>query len=208
MRWLPIIAAASVGAPAFAQEYAYNTFSSDFGYETLAGSTVAGAATSNGYTDTANRFVSLRSGAITELIIAMSHNGQGPNSFDINLRADDNNSPGDIIHTWTITDLAFPFDGMYHDPLRIPVIEQVTLQEGVAYWLDMHATADDSWMVWHFTRPPVFETVAQRFAPDGDWNVLQPGFTSAYAVVIPAPAAGGVGCVSLGILLACRRRRR
>jgi hypothetical protein len=205
MKWLHFVVAASISTPALAQDYAYNTFSANFGYETLAGSTVSGEASSPGYTDTANRFVSLRSGNITEFIVPVSHNNAGPNSFDINLRADNASSPGDIIHTWTIVDQALPFDGVYHEPIRVPVAETVTLQEGVAYWLDMHATARDTWMVWHFTRPPIFETVAQRFSDNGVWNVLQPGFTSAYAVVVPAPAAAGI--VPLAIWIACRRRR-
>lgn len=206
MRRLVCIAATSVSAPAVAQEYAYNTFSADFGYETLAGSTISGTGTEPGYTDTANRFVSLRSGNITELIIAVSNNNaRGTNSFDINLRSDNANSPGEIIHTWTVVDQASVFDGVYRDPIRVPMLDAVPLEAGVAYWLDMHATADDTWMVWHFTRPPIFETVGQRFSSDGEWTILQPGFTSAFAVVVPAPSAAGV--LPLLFWIASRRRR-
>lgn len=190
-------------------DLAYSTFSAGFGYETLAGSTVSGAQTGAGYTDTANRFTSALGGDITDIWIAVSHNaGIGPNMFDINLRADDAGSPGDIIHTWTLTDAAFPFDGAYHDPVHLAVDDGVQLQAGVSYWIDLHATDPGSWMVWHFTSPPLFETVAQRSSPDGAWNVLNPGFTSAFAIgVVPAPGAAGVLTLAAAALGGRRRRR-
>ena len=204
----PALATAAVvagGSSALGQQFAYNTFSGSFQYEILAGSTISGSQTTPGYTDTANKFISALSGNITDLWVAMAYNNAGPNVFDINLRADANNSPGAIIHSWTLVDQAFPFNPEYHDPVHVIVTDPVPLVAGTAYWLEMHAGDPASWLVWDFTRPPLFQTVAQRFTPGGGWNVLNPGFTSAYAVAVPAPAVGAV--ILIGVAMARRRVR-
>lgn len=198
-----LVVAACAGAAS--ADLAYDTFSAGFGYETLAGSNVTGAQSGPGYTDTANRFTSMATGVITDLWVAVAH-ASGPNAFDIHLRADAAGTPGAIIHTWSLTDAAFPFDGAYHDPVHVTASEVVTLEEGVAYWLDLHAADPRSAMVWSFTRPPIFETVAQRFAPDGNWTVLDPGFTSAFAIAV-VPSPGAVVALLGAAALAGRRRR-
>ena len=184
-----LVWAAAMGAPASAA-IAYNTFAADFGYEFLAGSTIAGDAAQPGYTETANRFTSLATGAITDIWIPVAHNG-GANTFEIQLRADAGNVPGAIIESWTLVDQAFPFIPSFQDPIHLALNSTTVLQQGTPYWINLRAGADDSWLVWDFTRPPIFETVAQRFAADGAWNVLSPGFTSAYRIdVVPEPTIG------------------
>jgi hypothetical protein len=191
-------------AAAAGQNFAYNTFSGNFQYEVLAGSTVSGASTTPGYNDTANQFVPTQSGNISDIWVAMALDA-GPNEFVINLRSDDNHAPGGVIFSWTLTDRAFPFDPNYHDPVHLVVTDPVPIQQGTPYWLEMHAGTPTSWLVWDFTRPPLFQNVAQRFSENGPWNVLQPGFTSAYAIaVVPGPGA----FVALGAGVATVRRRR
>jgi hypothetical protein len=208
MRYVCATIAAAACACTASADLAYDTFSAGFGYEVLAGSTVSGAQSAPGYTDTANQFTSAASGFITDIWVAVS-NVAGPNAFDINLRADLAGAPGEIIHSWTLLDAAFPFDGVYHDPVHLVVADAVQLQSGVTYWLDLHATDPQSHMAWHFTSPPIFETVAQRFAPDGPWNVLTPGFTSAFAINVEVPAPGSAIVLALGIAgLGHRRPRR
>jgi hypothetical protein len=211
MTWLSaarVLACAGVVAAwgsALGQQFAYNTFSGNFQYEILAGSTISGSQTTPGYTDTANKFISALSGNISDLWVAMAYNSAGPNVFDINLRADANNAPGAIIHSWTLVDQAFPFNPEYHDPVHVIVTDPVPLAAGTAYWLEMHAGDPASWLVWDFTRPPLFQTVAQRFTPGGGWNVLNPGFTSAYAIAVPGPGAWALLLLGAGM---ARRRAR
>lgn len=198
-----IIGSAAIAAPASAA-IAYNTFSADFGYEFLAGSTIAGSAASPGYTETANKFTSLATGAITDIWIPVADNG-GANTFEILLMSDVGNQPSGILESWTLVDQAFPFVPSYQEPIHLSLSSSTVLQEGTAYWINLRAGADDSWLVWDFTRPPIFETVAQRFAPGGAWTILSPGFTSAYRVdVVPEPTMA----LPLLLLAAFALRRR
>ncbi len=184
-------------------EWAYNRFGDNWSYETQAGSTISGQLSQPGYTDTANKFVSAATGAISDIYVPVALD-MGPNTFEVWIMADNNNMPGTILQSWTVTDQAFPFDGHYHDPIHLTV-DGPELQAGAAYWITLHAGDPHSWLVWMFTKPWVFETVAQRFAPDQDvWNIIDPGFTSAYAIaVVPEPATIGL----LGLALLVTRRR-
>ena len=193
-------------APVVRGSVAYDTFSTNFGYETQAGSNITGASSAPGYTDTANKFISQASGPVSDIWVPVAR-VSGVNAFDVQLMSDNGNSPGAVLQSWTITDQAFPFDGVYHNPIHLTVAGGTVLQQGTPYWLNLHATSDDGHLVWMFTRPPRFETVAQRFAPGGAWNVLNPGFTSAYRVdVVPEPASAAMGLVLT--VLAGRRVRR
>lgn len=203
MNRIALIVLVGACAPASA-DIAYNTFSANFGYEFLAGSTISGANAQPGYTDTANRFISLATGAITDIWIPVAHNG-GPNIFQIQLMSDNANQPGTVLESWTLVNQAFPFVPMYQDPIHMTLLSNTVLQQGTPYWLNLVAGDANSWLVWDFTRPPIFETVAQRFAPNGPWNVLNPGFTSAYRIdVVPEPATVAALVLLAGI--AGRRR--
>lgn len=198
-----LIWAAATCAPASA-DIAYNTFAPNFGYEFLAGSTISGATAQPGYTETANKFTSLATGAITDIWIPVAHNG-GTNIFEIELFTDAGNQPGTILESWTLVDQAFPFIPSYQDPIHLVLTSTTVLQQGTPYWINLRAGADNSWLVWDFTRPPIFETVAQRFTPGGPWNVLNPGFTSAYRIdVVPEPTTA----LAMMILACIGLRRR
>lgn len=185
---------------------AVDTFSENFGYEILAGSNVTGAASSAGYTDTANQFTAAAGGAITDIWLPVAIVGASPNIFDVTLRSDANNSPGDLLATWQVVGQAFPFNPQYHDPIHLTITDNVSLQQGTTYWLDLHSTDAAGALVWDFTHPPIFQNVAQRFSPNGAWNVLIPGFTSAYRIdVVPEPATALALGLLAGVLLRARR---
>jgi hypothetical protein len=193
---------ACVGVAA-GQPMVYDTFGPDWSYEVLAGSTVSGVASEPGYVDTADKFTAEASGYITDIWVAMAH-VEGANLFELWLMDDAGNVPGDILESWVVEDQATPFDGVWHEPVHLSVTGATYIDEGTDYWLCAHAGSDDASLAWHFAYPYIFETVAQLFEPGGEWYVIDPGFTSAYAIAVPEPT--NLGLLALGALALFRRR--
>ncbi len=184
-------------------EWAYNRYGEDWSYEVQAGSNVTGALTAAGYTDTANMFVSQATGPVSDIYVSVATNG-GPNLLEVSLLTDAGTMPGEVLQSWSLEDQATPFDGAWHPPIHLAV-DGPELQAGSAYWILCHAGDPEAFLVWHFTNPWIFETVGQRFSPTGPWTILEPGFTSAYAIAV-VPEPGTVGLLVLAIMTCLRRR--
>ncbi len=88
----------------------------------------------------------------------------GTNLFTVELLADNDGLPGDVIESFSFADLPFVFSS--DEPLSIAVSEvQPVLEAGTVYWLAVLPGGDDTAGGWNFSNP--LQTGTMAFTRDG-----------------------------------------
>jgi len=106
---------------------------------------------------------------LTQLDLALSYDGAGPNALTVELCQNDDGVPGKLIYSWYVTGLpAFGSSDSIVQTIPInPAQKTILLKQGVQYWLIAVPSINEA-AVWNSTSVDVTATHAESY-DGGPW---------------------------------------
>jgi hypothetical protein len=118
--------------------------------------------------------------AIVRKIDVGLHWDHGTNAFTVSLRADADGVPGDVLHTFQLSDLP-PFDDDCSSLARVST-QGIPVKAGTVYWVVVKAYGDTSGG-WNQSFPAVRGPVAQNQGDGVGWYLFPEGLKGAFRVL-------------------------
>ena len=147
-------------------------------YDCCTGGTVSGARSPVGANIlTAMAFTPKANYAVARIDLAAGH-ASGPNGVVVTLNDDQGGVPGNIIHTWRLTNLT-----TFGTCCTLEVLQggsEAVITGGVQYWIVERALQRDTWDAWNQNNTGATGTAAQKY--NGTWTAFQGAILSAFAV--------------------------
>jgi hypothetical protein len=107
----------------------------------------------------------------------------GSNGVVVTLNDDQGGVPGNIIHTWRLTNI--PTFGSCCTLESVQGAPQAVITGGVQYWVVERALLRDTWDAWNYNDTGATGTAAQKY--NGTWTAF-PGSTNGAFAVYGTPA--------------------
>lgn len=193
------------GQPVFGGTLYSNLGSGSDVYDRNIDAPVYGSASAAGFYETwAFPFTPVASGAVAQLDIPLVHLA-GTDSVIVELLADASGTPGTVLESWTVTDLA---DVRTCCTLKT-LSGTASLTAGAPYWITVLPGANDTFAYWPLNST---STVGPLYVDFGSWGYLSDTYNTLGAFEIrdtqaaPEPASFALVAGALAIVAGLRRR--
>lgn len=214
IRSIGLCVAVGAAASIASGEIAYNNFDVDhdgFDYNWGTGWTVAGDDNPVQYgVEQAQAFTATATGELSDIYVPIWYASvtSEPDSVTVHIATYNGPTaptPGDILESWTVTDLPDWFS--WADPHHLESTGGVQIEAGEKYWIWMEPASAETWAGWGMVTDPTYTHEHTLRREDQDWLPVSNSTAGALRVdVVPAP--GGALAMAMGFGLTAKRRRR